>query len=120
MARFAVSTLQDQGAAVWIVAFLLLSYTTLTSLVRGYLKFRMPGLDDGVAAIAQLFTYGNVFSVIYGLRHGLAKNRSSAAQRDEAIAYAAVSQLQQGHWGSKAKQAPNRTRHSKQARYFTS
>lgn len=39
MARFAVSILRDQSAAVWIITFLLLSYTTLTFLVRGYVKF---------------------------------------------------------------------------------
>ena len=73
MARFAVADLQDQSAAVWIVAILLLAYTTLTTLVRGFVKSSMPGLDDGMAGLAQLFTYGNAFSVIYALLHGLAK-----------------------------------------------
>ena len=73
MARFAVSNSQDRSAGSWIVAFLLLSYTTLTTMVRGFVKFSMLGLDDGVAALAQLLAYGNALSVIIALRHGLAK-----------------------------------------------
>jgi hypothetical protein len=73
MARFAVDNLQDHSAASWIVAFLLLSYTTLTTMVRGFVKFSMLGLDDGIAALAQLLAYGNVLSVIIALRSGLAK-----------------------------------------------
>ena len=64
MARFAVSNSHDQSAALWIMTFLLLSYTTLTILVRGFVKVSMLGLDDGIAGLAQLLTYGNVFSVI--------------------------------------------------------
>ena len=74
MARFAVSNTQDQSATLWITAFLLLSYTTLTTLVRGFVKLSMLGLDDGIACIAQLLTYGNVFSIVYALRHGLARS----------------------------------------------
>jgi hypothetical protein len=73
MARFAMDNLEDHIAASWIVAFLLLSYTTLTTMVRGFVKFSMLGLDDGVAALAQLLAYGNVLSVIIALRSGLAK-----------------------------------------------
>lgn len=95
MARFAVSNLQDQSAAVWIVTFLLLSYTTLTILVRGYLKFRMLGLDDGFAGVAQLFAYGNASSVIYGLVNSLAKTRHSFATNEVEIDYAEVSMPKQ-------------------------
>jgi hypothetical protein len=90
MARFAVANSQDQSAAIWIVAILLLAYTTLTTLVRGFVKFSMPGLDDGVAGFAQLFTYGNVFSVIYALLHGLAKTRPSDAVAEDDIGYEKV------------------------------
>lgn len=74
MARFAMSNAQDHSAASWIVAFLLLSYTTLTTMVRGFVKFSMLGLDDGVAVLAQLLAYGNSLSVIIALRGGLAKS----------------------------------------------
>lgn len=91
MARFAVSNSHDQSAALWIMTFLLLSYTTLTILVRGFVKVSMLGLDDGIAGLAQLLTYGNVFSVIYALLHGLA--RSSLDDRNDEISdnYAGVS-----------------------------
>lgn len=74
MARFAMSNSQDHSAGSWIVAFLLLSYTTLTTMVRGFVKFSMLGLDDGVAIFAQLLAYGNALSVIIALRDGLAKS----------------------------------------------
>ena len=83
MARFAVSNTQDQSATLWITTFLLLSYTTLTTLVRGFVKLSMLGLDDGTACVAQLLTYGNVFSIIYALRHGLA--RSSGNNETDSI-----------------------------------
>lgn len=71
MARFAMADSQDQSAVVWIMTFLLLSYTTLTTLVRAAVKFRMLGFDDGVAVLAQLLAYGHAFCVIYALVLGL-------------------------------------------------
>ena len=47
----------------------------------------MPGLDDGVAGLAQVFAYGNVFSVIYALLHGLTKTRPSDAVAKDDIGY---------------------------------
>jgi hypothetical protein len=63
MGRFAVSDPRDQTAAVWIMTFLLLSYTTLTTLVRGYVKFKTIGLD----------AFGHVICMVYALMHGFAK-----------------------------------------------
>lgn len=34
----------------------------------------MLGLDDGIAALAQVFAYGNALSVIIALRNGLAQS----------------------------------------------
>lgn len=99
MARFAVSNTHDQSAALWIMTFLLLSYTTMTMLVRGFVKFSMLGLDDGVACLAQLLTYGNVFSIIYALDHGLAKSRVDYENGGSNNGYAEV---------SKAPRHPNR------------
>jgi hypothetical protein len=62
----------------------------LTTLERGFVKFNMQGLDDGVAGLAQLFAYGNVFSVIYALLHGLAKTRPSDAVAKDDIGYEEV------------------------------
>lgn len=69
--------------------FLLLSYTTLTTLVRAAVKFRMLGLDDGVAVLAQLLAYGHAFCVIYALVHGLAREEHQEA--DNQLRYAGVS-----------------------------
>jgi hypothetical protein len=88
MARFAVSSANDQSAALWIMTFLLLSYTTLTTLVRGFVKFSMLGLDDGVACLAQLLTCGHVLSIIYALRHGLARNSSDDTSDYGNVSYA--------------------------------
>ena len=92
MSRFAVANEQDQSAALWIMAVLLLVYTTVTTLVRGFVKFNMPGPDDGAAGIVQVLTYGNAFSVIYALRHGLAKRANSQAPTGKEIHYEQVCQ----------------------------
>jgi hypothetical protein len=55
-----------------------------------FVKFSMLGLDDGVAGLAQLFAYGNVFSVIYALLHGLVKTRPSDAVTKDDIGYEKV------------------------------
>jgi hypothetical protein len=73
MSRFALSDPQDQSAAVWIMTYLLLSYTTLTTLVRGYVKLKMMGIDDGAAGLMQLIAFGHVVCMVYALLHGFAK-----------------------------------------------
>lgn len=94
MARFAaVSDPHDQSAAVWIVSFLLLSYTTLTTAIRGFVKLKMIGLDDGVASVAQLFTYAYVGCIIYALMHGFAKARSRTEDSDTELLYGKVSEI---------------------------
>jgi hypothetical protein len=50
----------------------------------------MQGLDDGVAGLAQLFAYGNVFSVSYALLHQLTKTRPSDAVAKDDIGYEEV------------------------------
>lgn len=92
MARFAVANLEDQSAPVWIVTLLSLSYTTMTSLMRGFIKLSMLGIDDGGASLAQLFTYGNIFSVIYALRHGLARSGHRDGDDNEEPDYREVSE----------------------------
>lgn len=93
MSRFAISNFHDQSAAVWIVTLLLLSYTTLTSLVRGYVKSGVLGLDDCLAGAAQLLAYGNIFSVIHALLHGLAIERDQIAGFDRDLKYGKVSDM---------------------------
>jgi hypothetical protein len=73
MVRFALSDPQDQSAVVWIMTFLLLSYTTSTTLVRIYVKHKMMGLDDGAAGLSQLIAFGHVACMVYALMHGFAK-----------------------------------------------
>lgn len=118
MARFAVSDSQDQSAAVWIVTFLLLSYTTLTTVIRGFVKLTIMGLDDGVASIAQLFTYGYVVCIIYTLMHGFARVRPQTEEGYAEPQYGKVSET----W--KIPSAPvtdaDKIRHYKQASYCTS
>jgi hypothetical protein len=92
MARFAVFNSEDQRAAVWVVSILLLSYTTLTTLVRGVVKLKMMGLDDGVAGLAQLLTYGNVASVVYALHNGLSMREAYSSDGQDARNYGKFSQ----------------------------
>jgi hypothetical protein len=97
MARFATADSQDHSPAVWILTLLTLIYTTLTTLVRAAIKFRMLGLDDGIAVFAQLLACGNAFSVIYALVHGLAREEpqdSEQRSRDGRLHYAGVSYTQ--------------------------
>jgi hypothetical protein len=95
MARFATVDSQDHSPAVWILTLLTLIYTTLTTLMRAAIKFRMLGLDDGVAAFAQLFACGNAFSVIYALIHGLAQSpEPDDRDRNNRLHYAGVSETQ--------------------------
>lgn len=114
MARFAVSDAHDQSAALWIVTFLLLSYTTLTTLVRVFVKFSMLGLDDGVAGLAQLLAYGNVFSVIYALRLGLARKSQGDETMGVEAGYEKVSDASQS-----PRLKTDRTRRYKRVPYCT-
>jgi hypothetical protein len=77
-----------------------LFYTTLTTLVRAVIKFRMIGLDDVVAGLAQLLAYGNAFNVIYALVHGLAREKPLEADnndQDDQHHYAKVSDTKIAH-----------------------
>jgi hypothetical protein len=91
MVRFALSDPQDQSAAVWIMTFLLLSYTTLTTLTRGFVKSKMMGLDDAAAGLMQLVAFGHVICVVYALLHGFAKAQSVPAEEAVAPEYGDVS-----------------------------
>jgi hypothetical protein len=95
MARFAISNSEDQRAAVWVVSILLLVYTTLTTMVRGVVKLKMMGIDDGVASLAQLLTYGNVASVVYALHYGLARREAHNADGHDVPDYGKVSEQRQ-------------------------
>jgi hypothetical protein len=118
MVRFALSDPRDQSAAVWIVTFLLLSYTTLTTLVRGFVKFKMMGLDDGAAGVAQLIVFGHVISVVYALLHGFAKASPQTGDDVVELEYVKVSDT----WKVPSALATNtdKIRHCKQASYYTS
>lgn len=74
MARFALSDESDHSAPVWIVAFLTLTYTTLSLCLRTWVKVRMLGVDDALAAVAQFLAYGNAGSVLFALQRGLARH----------------------------------------------
>lgn len=91
MVRFALSDSQDQSAAVWIMTFLLLSYTTLSTLVRGYVKHKMMGLDDGAAGLSQLIAFGHVICTVYALLHGFAKVQPQTAEEAVELEYGNVS-----------------------------
>ena len=91
MVRFALSDSRDQSAAVWIVTFLLLSYTTLTTLVRGFVKLKLMGPDDGAAGLAQLIAFGHVICMIYALVHGFAKAQPQTAEKVVELEYGKVS-----------------------------
>jgi len=91
MVRFALFDPQDQSAAVWIVTFLLLSYTASTTLVRGWVKLKMMGLDDGAAGLAQLIAFGHVICMIYALLHGFAQTQPQATENVVELKYSKVS-----------------------------
>jgi hypothetical protein len=116
MARFAISNSEDQRAAVWVVSILLLSYTTLTTLVRGVVKLKMMGLDDGVASLAQLLTYGNVASVVYALHHGLARREAYPSNGQDVPDYGKVSEQRNQLLLQKGTDV---ARHCKRASYYT-
>lgn len=118
MSRFAISNFHDQSAAVWIVTLLLLSYTTLTSLVRGFVKSGVLDPDDCLAGAGQLLAYGNILSVIHALQNGLAKERAQTAGTDSGLEYGKVSDMRSGvipRW----KYETDTHRHCKQVSYFT-
>ena len=52
--RWARITADDQSGILYIVAFLNLTYTSLTFLARISIKWRMLGLDDGAMLVAQV------------------------------------------------------------------
>jgi hypothetical protein len=91
MSRFALSDPQDQSAAVWIMTYLLLSYTTLTTLVRGYVKLKMMGIDDGAAGLMQLIAFGHVVCMVYALLHGFAKAQPETEEDIVELEYGRVS-----------------------------
>jgi hypothetical protein len=91
MARFALFDPYDQSAAVWIMTFLLLSYTTSTTLVRGWVKVKMLGLDDGAAGLAQLIAFGHVTCMVYALLHGFAQVQPQATEVVVKLEYGEVS-----------------------------
>ena len=95
MARLVVSDSEDQSAAVWIVSLLLLPYKMLTTLVRGFIKLKIMGFDDGVASLAQLLTYGNVSSVMYALHYGLARSTTRTEDDHVELDYGKVDSIEQ-------------------------
>lgn len=118
MSRFAISNFHNQSAAVWIVTLLLLSYTTLTSLIRGFVKSGVLGPDGCLAGAEQLLAYGDIFSVIHALQNGLAKEREQTAGTDSGLEYGKVSDMSSGvipRW----RYETDTHRHCKQASYFT-
>ena len=97
MARFALFDPHDQSAAVWIMTFLLLSYTTSTTLVRGWVKVKMLGLDDGAAGLMQLIAFGHVVCMVYALLHGFAKTQPQTAEEVVELEYGTVSYAWKAH-----------------------
>jgi hypothetical protein len=91
MVRFALFEPLDHSAAVWVIALLLLFYTTLTAMVRGYVKIKMMGLDDGAAGLSQLIAFGHVTCVIYALLHGFAKAQPRATEDIVELEFSTVS-----------------------------
>lgn len=73
------------------MTFLLLSYTTLTTLVRGFVKFKVVGPDDGAAGLAQLIAIGHVICMVYALLHGFAKAQPRATEKIVELRYGKVS-----------------------------
>jgi hypothetical protein len=63
----------DHAGYLWIVTTLGITYTTLSAVLRGYIKWRLFGYDDYLLAAATLVHLGQSVAIFFGLVHGLAK-----------------------------------------------
>ena len=53
--RWASVTPDDQSGILYIVAFLAFTYSALTFIARGFIKWRVLGLDDAAMTLAQVY-----------------------------------------------------------------
>ncbi|EXJ89772.1 hypothetical protein A1O3_02839 [Capronia epimyces CBS 606.96] len=73
--RFSPITPDDHAGSVWIAALLCLVYSVITLCLRGHLRWKMYGVDDGLALTATVLQVGEVVAVIVGLDHGLGRTQ---------------------------------------------
>jgi hypothetical protein len=55
--RFSTYTPDDHGGVIWTTSLICAVYTTLTFLLRGYIKRKAYGLDDLVFAVATVGSF---------------------------------------------------------------
>ncbi|KAL5114624.1 putative ATPase [Pleosporales sp. CAS-2024a] len=72
--RWAAVTADDRGGILYIVAFLTFTYSSLTILTRGFIKWHVLGLDDAAAIVAQFASIVQFALLLTSLSAGLAKN----------------------------------------------
>ena len=53
------------------------------------------GLDDGVASLAQLLTYGNISSVMYAFHYGLVRSTTRTEDGHVELDYGKVDSIEQ-------------------------
>jgi hypothetical protein len=84
--RFSPVTETDHAGYVWIVTILGVTYTTLACLLRGWVKFRVYGLDDLLIAAGTVFHLVQAIFVFLALSSGLAKSNTITDPADSAAA----------------------------------
>ncbi|KAK8868959.1 hypothetical protein PGQ11_007537 [Apiospora arundinis] len=72
--RFSPITETDHAGYVWIVTIIGITYTAMTCLLRGWIKFRVYGWDDALITIATLLHLFQAIPIFWGLSSGLAKS----------------------------------------------
>jgi len=82
MARFLDAATEADSATLWIVSLLLLVYTTLTLLVRLWVRIKMMGSDDAAVVLAQFLAYGNIISIMLATRKGTSSEAKVLSRMD--------------------------------------
>lgn len=80
--RFSRITDSDHAGLLWIVTILCIIYSTLSCLLRAYIKRGIYGWDDLLMVAATAVHLGQSVSVFSGLLNGLAKFNSLTEEHD--------------------------------------
>ncbi|KAJ6779969.1 hypothetical protein PWT90_03347 [Aphanocladium album] len=83
--RFSPVTSSDHAGQLWIVTILALLYSSLVSTARGYVKYKMFGIDDTLIAGATLLQFAQAIAIFVGLGNGLGKFNSITTPEQWAI-----------------------------------
>ncbi|OCK78851.1 hypothetical protein K432DRAFT_383549 [Lepidopterella palustris CBS 459.81] len=71
--QFSEVTDDNHAGTIWIVAILCLIYSVLTFITRGFIKWKMIGIDDYVLIAAQVVAFAQYGSLFSSLHNGLGR-----------------------------------------------